>query len=1049
MKNSIIARVLRSLAFALASLLIPLVSYAVPYASDVTNNAGVVSFRLNENADNVKIVSSGGTVTNDLGAGVKGLTVTNLGIAGGAIKVLVLRSAPTGYTQISDDGFQDNGVYVNKFEQPRGVVVNKNPALPSFGRIYVANGRGQADTGAPYVRTTFQGIYMINSDNTVALDTGTTPRRADLAFTDGQTGSPMRLNIGKDDNQLYICDVSDPSGGLWVTDLDVTTGTNVLQGIGDLTYGSTTHGSIYGVVAEGSLGSSNLKIFTIDEDLTPVRSVWRYDVGSGPLPYAAVATGPLSTAPIANFTGDLAKGGANNYLYFSQNRSSGTEVNGPGVRIFTEDGTVVTNSQDASRAFLGNPTAADLLRNTVALDLSPDGNTLAVLQGASFGRVLLVPLTNGIFNFAGTNSFLVGSASDNNRDVAFDAAGNLYVINTAVEWLRIFSKGGATLATTGTDGTFTVGTPPLLVSASNSVATANEQGPVNGQFTISRVGDTSGALTVNYTISGTATGGTDYTALSGSVTLSAGVASTNISVALLADTLAEFTETVVLTITPSANYGISTATATVSIIDNEPTEVSVALAQTESRLLEGYSGSKVGFRVERRGLINSAITANLVYSGTATGRFIGPATAAIGTNVASVTINITPINNQTYDGNQTAVGAATTGAGYIVGTNTAVANVIDDEVSPGTILFSDNFNVASSNTSPNWIINSQDSFADTAADFGFDYTTLGIPAYPSGTDTLGLRLRCNQVTAGAAAIDISLSPLGLDLGTNDYRLIFNMWINYNGVSPNGPLSDGGAGSTYHLDAGVGTTGDHPNWQNFFTADGVWFSIDGDGGSGATSAAGDCNAYVGTTLFANDSGVYSAGTNSGVRSTPHPFYSLWGGIPGPAAQVAISPTQSGLTQVGNLGMSWHTVVITKVTNNVRWTIDGVAIATVTNDPLTLSTNVFVGYHDQFAGISGTPAMSFAVIDNLKVTTYTDLAPVPPTTPNITSIQVVGANVQINFTGSAADAASAFTLLSAGTVNGTYLDAGATMSGSSGSFQATVPVNGATRFYRIKR
>src|SRR5262245_22446445 len=33
---------------------------ATPYASDVTNSAGVVSFRLNENADNVRIISSGG-----------------------------------------------------------------------------------------------------------------------------------------------------------------------------------------------------------------------------------------------------------------------------------------------------------------------------------------------------------------------------------------------------------------------------------------------------------------------------------------------------------------------------------------------------------------------------------------------------------------------------------------------------------------------------------------------------------------------------------------------------------------------------------------------------------------------------------------------------------------------------------------------------------------------------------------------------------------------------------------------------------------------------
>src|SRR5258706_9068891 len=196
---------------------------ATPYACDITNSAGTVSFRLNEAADNVKVISSGGAVTNDLGPGVKGLTVTNLGIAGGTIKVMVTRSAPAGYTQTSNDSFQDgNGIYVNKFEQARGIVVNKNPASATFGRIYIANGR--VGTTLSPVRTTSDGIYLINSDDTVALDTGLTPRTAGLPFTTvADAASPLRLTIGKDDNLLYITDLSDPSGGLWVADFDVAT----------------------------------------------------------------------------------------------------------------------------------------------------------------------------------------------------------------------------------------------------------------------------------------------------------------------------------------------------------------------------------------------------------------------------------------------------------------------------------------------------------------------------------------------------------------------------------------------------------------------------------------------------------------------------------------------------------------------------------------------------------------------------------------------------------------------------------------------------------
>src|SRR5207244_7856934 len=167
----------------------------------------------------------------------------------------------------------------------------------------------------------------------------------------------------KDDNLLYITDLSDPSGGLWVCDLDVatnSTATNVFQNIGDTNFGATNHGSIYSAVVEGSLAGGNLRVFTMDEDLAPVKSAWRYEVGSGPLPSSAAQIS-LGQAMI-NSAIKLVKGGSSNYLYASQNRSAGTDA--PSIRIFTIDGTAITNSWDASRAYLGDPVAADLLRNT-------------------------------------------------------------------------------------------------------------------------------------------------------------------------------------------------------------------------------------------------------------------------------------------------------------------------------------------------------------------------------------------------------------------------------------------------------------------------------------------------------------------------------------------------------------------------------------------------------------------------------------------------------------------------------------------------------------
>ena len=141
--------------------------------------------------------------------------------------------------------------------------------------------------------------------------------------------------------------------------------------------------------------------------------------------------------------------------------------------------------------------------------------------------------------------------------------------------------------------------------------------------------------------------------------------------------------------------------------------------------------------------------------------------------------------------------------------------------------------------------------------------------------------------------------------------------------------------------------------------------------------------------------------------------------------------------------------TKIGEMVNWSVDGRSIANLTNTPPTSFTttgNIFVGYQDQFASISDNIALSFGLVDNVRVL---DLSAI--TQPVITGISLIngGTQVQINFTGGAADAPSAFTLLSSGTVNGSYGAAASTITGGSGLFQATVSLNGSTRFYRIQR
>ena len=78
----------------------------------------------------------------------------------------------------------------------------------------------------------------------------------------------------------------------------------------------------------------------------------------------------------------------------------------------------------------------------------------------------------------------------------------------------------------------------------------------------------------------------------------------------------------------------------------------------------------------------------------------------------------------------------------------------------------------------------------------------------------------------------------------------------------------------------------------------------------------------------------------------------------------------------------------------------------------------------------------------------IAPVQP--PYITSVGVSAGTVTIHFTGGSGDPPWVFLLLSAPVAGGPYSPvAGAIITGSGGTFEATVPANGQGQYYRIER
>jgi Ca2+-binding RTX toxin-like protein len=131
------------------------------------------------------------------------------------------------------------------------------------------------------------------------------------------------------------------------------------------------------------------------------------------------------------------------------------------------------------------------------------------------------------------------------------------------------------------------------VSVAVSPSSVLEDGATNMVYTFTRVGITSGALTVNFSVGGTAAyapPGGDYqtdhpltfTATSGTVDFAAGSSTATITVDPFGDADLEPDETVILTVTAGAGYTVgspASATGTITNDDNSPPTIAVGYGQ--------------------------------------------------------------------------------------------------------------------------------------------------------------------------------------------------------------------------------------------------------------------------------------------------------------------------------------------------------------------------------------------------------------------------------------------------------------------------------------
>ena len=213
------------------------------------------------------------------------------------------------------------------------------------------------------------------------------------------------------------------------------------------------------------------------------------------------------------------------------------------------------------------------------------------------------------------------------------------------------------------------------VSVAVSPGSVAEDGATNLVYTFTRNGVTSSALTVNFSVGGTAsfgvspndytqTGATTFTPPTGTVTFAAGSSTAMVTIDPEADTTVEPDETVVLTVTAGAGYNVASPSSAIGTITNDDTDVTVAVSPGS---VAEDGATDLVYTFTRAGVTSSSLTVNFSVGGTAsfgaspndytqTGATTftpptGTVTFAAGSPTATVTVD--PETDSTVEGDET------------------------------------------------------------------------------------------------------------------------------------------------------------------------------------------------------------------------------------------------------------------------------------------------------------------------------------------------------------------------------------------------------------
>ncbi len=269
-----------------------------------------------------------------------------------------------------------------------------------------------------------------------------------------------------------------------------------------------------------------------------------------------------------------------------------------------------------------------------------------------------------------------------------------------------------TITVSGTSGSLTVNSATISLTDDDAAPTLSinspsvsegDSGSTSLTYTVTLSAASARRATVQYADAGTgtATSGTDYTAITGgTLTFAAGTTSQTFNVSVTGDVVAESNETVVVTWSNAANATISTRTGIEvsalrvdgTITDDDAAPTSITLTVNDNSVGEGDGATTITVTATVDGTTRFAeattVSVNVAGSGTATAvdfAVVSDFDISIAAGAASKTgtFTLTPTNDAVDETNETVTVSGTSGSLTV---NQATITLTDDDAAPGVTL---------------------------------------------------------------------------------------------------------------------------------------------------------------------------------------------------------------------------------------------------------------------------------------------------------------------------------------------------------------------------